>query len=99
MTANPEFKKSENVFYYFEDNRANSYEIISIESGIKLINSHYIFGFGINGNLMKSYFGRFDIILAEYNGNRDIVKNIACVIENISKNGNFVIDRERPTRL
>lgn len=99
MTDIPKFKKNEKVFYYFSDNRANSYEIINNESGIRLINSQYTFGYDINGNPMKSYSGRFDIILAEYNGNGDFLKNIACTIEDISRDGSFAIDEEKPTRL
>lgn len=99
MVVKSEFKKNEKVFYYFSDNRANRYEKINNEKGMKLIDSQYVFGYNINGNPVKTYLGRFDIILAEHSGNGNFIKNIARTIDEISRDGDFATDNEKPARL
>ena len=99
MAKANDFKMNEKVFYYYGDNRAFSYEIINDKGGIKLSKSQYIFGFDIYGRPMNTYQGKFDYILSEYDNNGNFIKNIACTIEDISKDTNFAIDENQSTKL
>lgn len=94
-----QFKVNEFVFYYYGDNKNNSYEIINAESSPELIDSKFTFGCDKNGNPMNSYYGKFDFILAEYGKNKTFIKNIACLLEEISRDGYFSIDKISSTKL
>ncbi len=94
-----QFKKHEIVFYYNGNSKNSVYEIMLSKSDTKIVDSNFIFGWDNHGNPMGSFYGKFDFILAEYDKNGQFIKNIACLKEEVSKDGIFNIDKEEPTKL
>ena len=61
------------------------YEIMRIEKGDKIEVSNYVFGYDNYNFPISKFYGKYELILAEYSKDKKFIKNIATTFDNIEK--------------